>query len=73
MSVQAALDFLQLLSDDAAVKHQLYVAAPDDLRELLNFAKQKSGHLFTVEDLRSALRTHPDPAVVQELTENYGL
>jgi hypothetical protein len=73
MSAETARDFLTLLSNDSAVRDQLYTTQPETVHDLLLFARQKTGYLFTEFDLRAALETFDDPALVGELRETYRL
>jgi hypothetical protein len=73
MSAETARDFLTLLSTDSTIRDQLYTSSPETVHDLLLFARQKTGYLFTESDLRDALDAFSDPALVGELRETYNL
>lgn len=64
--VENARIFLNILSTQAEVKDQLYVADPEDTNALLSFALQK-GYAFSEPDLVTALSELQDPPLVEQL------
>lgn len=58
MAVQTAEKFLERLLDEPTLRAQLRVHSPRDLQQFLTFAMAK-GFIFSEEDLRAALKTHP--------------
>lgn len=62
MSVETAQQFLELLEDDEPMRTQLFLEGPQTAAAFVEFATNK-GFIFSEDDLREALRDHPDSMI----------
>lgn len=68
MALETARKFIVDLENDSTLAAQLYVASPDSLDGVVDFASGK-GYLFTMDELEKALKLYPDSAISRQLRQ----
>ena len=63
-----AQDFIEALENNSSLQAQFSISSPNTLDGVVDFANNK-GYMITREELQSALKHHPESAIVNQLRQ----